>query len=791
MTWHDRRLLPGQKFDEIIDKEIVESDIILLLISASFINSDYCYNIELKKAIERHENNEATVVPILLSECVWNRAPFAKIVMANEDATPIDNVKYWTLNEALSKTAANIGRLVDSIKERKSQLQLVVQDEGLLKVVSEEPVEELVSDKVDDVRKAFEVFKQEFDKLDYKSSSEDFSDVEELKRKLLNEIFIPFDDKLKNIPSLRSKMPQILFERIYALDFLDMSTILDIQKVRDNKVLYNWYERKIVINSITLSLISSKKFDSKKANLLIDFLTDFEQDVWQSALTGLVLALIHHPNKWERFSDLKKRLETLKDLEEVQKGLNTIDYILRMKLFESSTFNPKLFGLSFFDTPMNCFLPFYPNNPVLDSAINNTEEDIDPDEFTKYVTSLPFLDCYKYSLCIALEEGAVSRGIPIKERSKVLNNLKISSLLHPYQNILCEYFNYFNFYPKSNIADIFSTQVSIAKTKLKSVILNKVNELEITGNVCADEKNFRGAINYYNDVIKIEPQHFRANWKAANSYLSLNKPEPHNSLKYLRVLESKNENDPRVLALIAKCEELLGRDLEALQYLYKANSVNGSDKVVVNQLGELLAKLKRHEDAVDVFEKGSIIHPSDCGLTINLGQAYLAVRNLKAAFTCAKKALDICDEELRMAAYGLMRDYYFDAYQFDDALKYAELIAELDSNKATSLMSIGRIYLLGGIDYAKAKQYLERSISKKKLGVTYGNLGHMELLNGHKEKAMSYYKACIEAIKDIEDFRYKMNVDVPFMVRLGISESEMNQIEHEIILEFERLKKAH
>ena len=55
-TWHDRRIGAGQEIDAAIDDHINSDEIILLLVSPDFIASDYCYNIEMARAMERHES---------------------------------------------------------------------------------------------------------------------------------------------------------------------------------------------------------------------------------------------------------------------------------------------------------------------------------------------------------------------------------------------------------------------------------------------------------------------------------------------------------------------------------------------------------------------------------------------------------------------------------------------------------------------------------------------------------------------------------------------------------------
>src|SRR5687768_4398729 len=88
-AWHDRMIGAGQEWKGAIDQHLEESSIILLLISASFLASDYCYDVEMKRALERHEANEARVIPIILRPVDWSGAPFSKLQAIPEDARPI------------------------------------------------------------------------------------------------------------------------------------------------------------------------------------------------------------------------------------------------------------------------------------------------------------------------------------------------------------------------------------------------------------------------------------------------------------------------------------------------------------------------------------------------------------------------------------------------------------------------------------------------------------------------------------------------------------------------------
>src|SRR5256885_8033604 len=74
--WHDRKINPGTEWEYEIDQHLKTARVVLLLISPDFIDSDYCYSIEMKQAMERHEHGECRVIPIILRPVYWQKAPF-------------------------------------------------------------------------------------------------------------------------------------------------------------------------------------------------------------------------------------------------------------------------------------------------------------------------------------------------------------------------------------------------------------------------------------------------------------------------------------------------------------------------------------------------------------------------------------------------------------------------------------------------------------------------------------------------------------------------------------------
>jgi len=115
-TWHDRRLVPGEEWDHGIRAELDAAQIILLLVSADFLASDYVHDVEIIRAMERHTAGSARVIPVILRSCAWDLAPFAKLQALPKDGKPID--KWANIDEAFLDVANGIRRVADTFGKK-------------------------------------------------------------------------------------------------------------------------------------------------------------------------------------------------------------------------------------------------------------------------------------------------------------------------------------------------------------------------------------------------------------------------------------------------------------------------------------------------------------------------------------------------------------------------------------------------------------------------------------------------------------------------------------------------
>lgn len=127
--WHDREIAAGDTWDEAIQQAIDAAQIILLLITPDFLNSDYCFSAELRIAMDRHEQGTAKVLPIIARPSDWETSSFQKLQVLPKDAKPITT---WpNQDEALVSVVKGIRQIVESfIDSDDEKINLDIIDTG-------------------------------------------------------------------------------------------------------------------------------------------------------------------------------------------------------------------------------------------------------------------------------------------------------------------------------------------------------------------------------------------------------------------------------------------------------------------------------------------------------------------------------------------------------------------------------------------------------------------------------------------------------------------------------------
>ena len=137
--WYDREIRAGMEWEHEIDKHLSMAQIILLMISPDFINAEYCYDVEVKQAIERHKRGDARVIPIILRPIYW-QGEFGMLQALPKDALPVTD---WdNIDKACFNVAEGIRAVVQELNEKKPPVILAEDAEKVVVVAARKALPE-------------------------------------------------------------------------------------------------------------------------------------------------------------------------------------------------------------------------------------------------------------------------------------------------------------------------------------------------------------------------------------------------------------------------------------------------------------------------------------------------------------------------------------------------------------------------------------------------------------------------------------------------------------------------
>lgn len=634
------------------------------------------------------------------------------------------------------------------------------------------------------LHQALDIFIEQKDKLDHKTTQEEFEELEKIGNEFFEKIFGDYKDKINAIPVLKDKSIISLFERILTSEKLKGSIIDEIANLRKDGNTYEHYDRSVIVSALTLSVLSWKTFDYKKIDFLIDFLTGFENKVWQKALTGIILSIIIHQNRLQRFPQLVRRLQTLQEIEKVQIGIFVIDVILRNQLYEYVCFPAQIEDIHFLnETPYNWFFPFYKDNKVLKEALDKTEQDIDMVNFTNVIYSIPFIDALKYVLCDKLGENKIKVPKTIDEEQKenaIVEILNMSLQFAPYYNLISEIYLYYRHYPKERVVKLFNSKITLAETKLKNIILSKTQALKLAANLHFEKEEYSSCIQKLKELLNIEPNQLSALKQISQCYIE--KGEFSTALTYLLQIEGVRNNDVNNLYKIAICLNSTEQYKKSNEYLTKLDELKPNNESVLDLTGNNYFKLGDYKTSILYNKRVISLNDKNEMAILELSSCYSKLNKHKEAIKYTKQLYEI---DHRNTAYmiSLAMDYV-ELGNYDRSLELAHEAFMLDSDNPDIIFDYGRI-LFCAKDFTKSKIMLNRVVNHKKgrgfRGVAYGNLGHIYLFENNAEKSNLFYRKCVLEFDDVKEFEEKFDIDWQYAQEQNISKDQYEKIKQDLI----------
>jgi hypothetical protein len=211
VEWYDRKIEPGKNWESEISNRLEAANLVLFLVSENFLASDYCFGVEVDRALARLKRGEVKVVPILVKPCLWQASRLSELQFIPHDGVAIKESP--SPEKAFADVAKEILKLVSAAPPEPSV------EDGVSKDFDSSL--DLVSGQVRSYAHLYERIRQRMH-----ASNERTQRMEEVFQKMraLANASYPLLDELTNSPSPGERLAAVAILQAFAsqryIDFL-------------------------------------------------------------------------------------------------------------------------------------------------------------------------------------------------------------------------------------------------------------------------------------------------------------------------------------------------------------------------------------------------------------------------------------------------------------------------------------------------------------------------------------------------------------------------------------------
>ena len=599
--------------------------------------------------------------------------------------------------------------------------------------------------------------------------------------RLLNDTDLSAQNAENNsIPAISPK----LFQLMWLTDKYTETDLLLVKSIRESDSL-PWYEKCLAVSAITLSLVNC--FDKEKFAVLCDFYNDRQSQVWQRALTGLIIAVFIYDKRLDLYPSIRVRLMQFSSDEEFTKDINTL-LIQILKALETENLTRKfreeiLPDVQKFESKLREKLD-------LDNIINNEiVEDKNPDWEQIFEDSPDLLNKIEKMSEMQMEgldlfmgtfamlknfdffreisnwfrpfykenesaQKAVTDEMPGKYN--FLSGLEESFYMcNSDKYSFCFNINHLPFEQSRNVVSLFNMEAeSMREISNEDGLLNKPGR---------DTYIFTQYIQDLYRFFKIHP--FRADfrdifslqWNIPENWLVRNISDNthiiRNTAEFLflkthytdaaglfQMLAEKPEPDQAVYEKLAYCYQMKGDFKSALDFYKRAELFDTNRIWSLKKIIFCYRKLGDTESALKWSLEAAALEPDDAYIQTMLGNCYV------------------------------------DLHQFETALDHYFKVGFLSPENKKVLRPIAWCcFVLGKLDLAL--NYIMLIIAEGATADDLINAGHIELCIGNKPKAMEYYISSISSGGlSLQKFSESLEFDKNFLISNGVDPAEIHLI---------------
>lgn len=533
-------------------------------------------------------------------------------------------------------------------------------------------------------------------------------EVNDLRVKINKLMFGEIDYSQEVDKPFRNADLQALFDVIYSSEKLDRLTLERIQNVRTKTDLYKWYDRSVIVSAIACSLIHHNKADEQKIILLIDFINDYEDKVWQKALTCLFMVLNHLGNKWLRFNSIKTKVKSLNNNLSIQNGCSVIIQVFNVGLNNVSMINENLFKNPYFgENPFNYFLPYHQDENPSFEVIYDTYTGENIEEYINAINQIPIPDQLKYLLC--RKNSDLKKGENEKTSKKLQTILNLNQFFYPFSIYVQELISFYKFFPQYKHEEKLKAQLKLTETPLKDYLLNAKEKYYALGVHFMKEKNWSQAIVNLKEAIKLDANNVTYLLNLANCYnYNKDKNEEFQIRSDIKRIEPKNvQNLEKLHDYYFTNQKDYNKSIEISDEL-----INIEPKVAEHyQLKSLsFSELNHYEKALEYIDVAISLNSNNEKFYVNKALFYQNLDEFEKSNFEFEKAISISPND--MESYLNKATNYMLLTHFDKALNEIIKAEALNTEVEFVFNSYANYYRLTKY-YKKAFEYIEKAIKIK------------------------------------------------------------------------------
>ena len=512
-----------------------------------------------------------------------------------------------------------------------------------------------------------------------------------------------------------------------------------------NSLLVPVNDLAVMVSAVTLSLF--RMFDARKFKFLLNaYRSRKENIVSQRALIGILLVAYYQGNRITLYPELLAELSLMSESESCKEQANTIQILLLLSR-ETEKIDKKMREeiIPQMIKKTQRLKPDFKITDIDDPEDKNPEWEKDIDEINRKIQELGELQM----------EGADTYMGTFAQLKNYPFFKQAAHWFYPFDKQVSE------------IAEIFTPAEENAKSFINILLdspvfcnSDKYSFCLALSSIPGTQRSMLSAeISEQNEAVRESMDKLATEKENNNKANVVSRQYIHDLYRFYKLWIFRNEqhdifkdqldlwkcdtlkplfNQPERLKQIA--DHLFAKDyLSEASELYTALSQTlQTDAGIKQKLGFSLQKLKKYQDAVNVYKQADILNPDHAWTLKHMGQCFKHMHEYEQALECFYRAENIQPENLNLLlqigqCLATLRNY-------DKALTYFFKVEYLEKAPANAQRAIGWCYFMTG-KYEDALKFYEKLLQSPETQTSdWLNTGHIYMASGNIPKATECYR---------------------------------------------------